>query len=110
DRKRSDIRQLRKHLVEQLADIARRLHAANFFHHDFVWRNILVTQDEASRPQIWLIDCPRGKFDHSIRRHRRCIKDLASLDKVASQLCTRGERLLFLKLYLRKSPLDVEVK
>lgn len=111
DRKKMEVRKLRKQLIEQLAGIARHLHNANFFHHDFVWRNILVTSSPATGAKLWLIDCPRGKFDSwSPLRQRRRLKDLASLDKVASQLCTRGERLLFLKIYLAKPRLDSEAK
>ena len=111
DRTKSEIRKVRAQLIRQLAEIARQLHAANFFHHDFVWRNILVTQDSTDKPRLWLIDCPRGKFDSwSPLRHRRRLKDLASLDKVASQLCTRTERLLFLKIYLAKPRADAELK
>jgi len=104
-------RDIEKQLIKQLAEIVRRLHAAGFFHNDLVWRNILVTQDSHGETRLWLIDCPRGKFDHwSPLRHRRRLKDLASLDKVASQLCSRGERLMFLKTYLAKPRLDSETK
>lgn len=111
NRTKSEIRKVRAQVVGQLAEIARGLHAANFFHNDFVWRNILVTQDSTDKPWLWLIDCPRGKFDSwSPLRHRRRLKDLASLDKVASQLCTSTERLLFLKIYLAKARADAELK
>lgn len=104
-------RAFRKRLIKQLAEITSRLHAAGFFHNDFVWRNILVTQVSPNEAQLWLIDCPRGKFDRwSPLRHHRRLKDLASLDKLASQLCTRGERLMFLKTYLAKPRLDLETK
>ena len=111
DRTKPEIRKIRAQSIRQLVEIMRRLHSASFFHHDFVWRNILVTQDPPDKPRLWLIDCPRGKFDSwSPMRRRRRLKDLASLDKVASQLCTRTERLLFLKNYLAMQRVDVEVK
>ena len=33
-----------KHVIEQVADIARELHSHHFIHTDFKWRNILVTR------------------------------------------------------------------
>jgi Lipopolysaccharide kinase (Kdo/WaaP) family len=104
-------RKMRLQLLCQLAGMTQKIHAANFFHHDLVWRNILATETPPAEPQLWWIDCPRGQFDRwSPLRHRRRLKDLASLDKVASQLCTAGERLHFIKLYLGKQRLDAEAR
>jgi len=89
-------RQLRDELSRQIALLTRRIHDAGFFHYDLVWRNILVTWVPHEQPKIWWIDCPRGGFS---RQRRRQVKDLASLDKMASKHCTRGERLSFLKSY-----------
>jgi len=85
----------------QLAEMTRQAHAAGFFHHDLVWRNVLATWAPPEPPRLWWIDCPRGGFARRslLREHRR-IKDLASLDKLASRECRAAERLLFLKRYL----------
>lgn len=92
-------RKVRAELVRQIAEMTRRIHHAGFFHHDLVWRNILVTRDPT--PKLWWIDCPRGQFDHwSPWRNRRRLKDLASLDKLASQECTERERVRFITIYL----------
>jgi tRNA A-37 threonylcarbamoyl transferase component Bud32 len=83
----------------QLSDIVARLHAAKFFYYDLVWRNILVSRPPGGALRVVLIDCPRGglaRFGHSRRR----LRDLASLDKWASRLCSRVERLRFLLEYL----------
>lgn len=96
NRATAESRQLRDGLCRQMALLARRMHDGGFFHHDLVWRNILVTWTPPETPKVWWIDCPRGGFS---RQHRRQIKDLASLDKVASKHCTRAERLTFLKAY-----------
>lgn len=102
---------LRQTLRRQLADMTRRAHAAGFFHHDLVWRNLLVTHTPPREPQLWWIDCPRGQFDRwSPWRARRRIKDLASLDKVASQLCSRSERAAFVREYLSRDHLDSEAR
>lgn len=102
---------LRASLGRQLADATRRIHEAGFFHHDLVWRNLLVTWQPPAEPVLWWIDCPRGVMDRgSPWRHRRRLKDLGSLDKSASKYCSRTERLRFLKRYLGKTRLDDAVK
>jgi len=111
NRAEGDSRRRRESLLRQLAGLTRRIHDASFFHHDLVWRNILVTCSPPAEPSLWWIDCPRGGFDRwSPLRRRRRLKDLASLDKMASEHCTPGERLRFTKLYLGKTRLDAEAK
>lgn len=98
-------------LIEQLARWTRRIHGENFFHHDLVWRNILVSRSKNGAAQLWWIDCPRGAFDRwSPWRARKRLKDLASLDKSAAHLCTRTERLRFVKTYLGIARLDAAAK
>jgi hypothetical protein len=102
---------LRNSLWTQLATMTRQCHDAGFFYYDLYWRNILVTWQPPAEPKLWFIDCPRGGFDRwsPLRRHRR-IKDLAALDKSAANLCSRCERLDFVKRYLGKTEADTEVK
>jgi tRNA A-37 threonylcarbamoyl transferase component Bud32 len=102
-------RTLRNSLLRQLAVLTRRLHDGGFFHNDLYWRNILVTWDRAAEPRLWWIDCPRGRYALFRRAHPR-LKDLACLDKMASRLCTRAERLEFVKQYLGKNAIDVETR
>ena len=109
DRATAGAAALRDQLWQQLAAAARTMHAGDFFHHDFVWRNLLVNRAPDGTPQLWLIDCPRGGVRQWGRQRHRW-KDLASLDKSAAQFCTRAERLNFLKLYLGKSRVDGAVK
>jgi hypothetical protein len=85
-----------------------RIHRENFFHNDLVWRNILITCPPRGTPELWWIDCPRGRFA-SLHRRRLLIKDLALLDKEGARRCSRAERLAFVKAYLGRS-LDAEVK
>ena len=109
-------RALRDALLAQLSETTRLIHDAGFFHHDLVWRNLLITWSAApaapaAPPKLWWIDCPRGRFDRwSPWRSRRRVKDLASLDKTAAQLCTPRERITFVKRYLGKARLDAEAK
>lgn len=111
NRRSAEARTLRRALLRQLAEMTRRAHAAGFFHRDLVWRNVLVEHSPPTPPRLWWIDCPRGGFDRwSPWRHRRRIKDLASLDKAAQPRCARAERLEFLKAYLATERLNAEVK
>ncbi len=104
-------RSLRSSLRRQLAGLTEKIHAAGFYHHDLVWRNILVTWQPPADPRLWWIDCPRGKFRRWTpwrRRHR--LKDLASLDKSAAKFCTRAERISFVREYLGLQRLDEAAK
>jgi tRNA A-37 threonylcarbamoyl transferase component Bud32 len=102
--------ELRAWACSRLAELTRRIHAASFFHHDLVWRNILVNTC-AGKPALWWIDCPRGGFAHGrLWRQRKQIKDLASLDKSAALHCTRRERVRFLRAYLGVKKLDAQGK
>ena len=102
---------LRRSVLAQLAAMTRRIHAAGFYHHDLVWRNILVTLSVPDQPLVWWIDCPRGQFDTwSPWRRRRLLKDLASLDKSASKFCSRTERLAFVQSYLGRQSIGAEVR
>ena len=57
--------------------------------------------------EIYWIDCPSGYWDWSgLRwRHGR-IKDFATLDEVAKDLCSLKERLRFVQYYLGVPPGD----
>ena len=101
----------RRAALRQLAAMTRAIHDAGFYHHDLVWRNILVNVDPGGGPQVWWIDCPRGQFDRwSPWRRRRQLKDLASLDKCGSQYCSRTERLDFIQSYLGKRTMDAAAR
>jgi len=102
-------RHLRRDIIARLAAMVGRLHEGNFFHNDLVWRNILVTSPHGGSPELWWIDCPRGRFAW-LRRGRLQLKDLALLDKGASRNCTRAERLAFMKAYLGNPRLDADAK
>ena len=101
-------REMRDCLWSSLAGMTRTIHRARFFHHDLVWRNVLVSL-EGGTPRVWWIDCPSGGFVR-LGRHRRRLKDLASLDKLASKYCTRGERMRFLGLYLAQPVSSLAVR
>ena len=102
-------RRLRYALINRLAAMTRQIHDAGFFHNDLVWRNVLVTWPGSGEPKLWWIDCPRGRFARFFKR-RLAVKDLALLDKLAAEHCTKAERLRFVRSYLGKSRLDGEVR
>jgi tRNA A-37 threonylcarbamoyl transferase component Bud32 len=99
----------REPLAIQLAEMLRRLHSAKFFYHDLVWRNILVSVEDGSAAKLFLIDCPRGGVSRLFTR-RQLFRDLASLDKTASQLCSRTERLRFFLHYAGEEKLTNETR
>jgi tRNA A-37 threonylcarbamoyl transferase component Bud32 len=97
-------------LRQQLAAFTRRIHRAGFFHNDLYLRNLLVTT-ESAEPKLWWIDCPRGSFAHWLPwRRRRRLKDLACLDKAASQLCSKAERVAFIREYAGERRLSATAK
>jgi len=104
-------RKLRANLLRQLAILTGRMHAAEFFHNDLVWRNILVTWQPPDGLRLWLIDCPRGRFRRwTFRRRHHQLKDLALLDKSAARFCTRAERVAFVREYLGLKGLNHSAK
>jgi len=102
-------RKLRREIITRLAPMVGRMHQGSFFHNDLVWRNILIACPLQGTPEVWWIDCPRGRVA-SLGRRRLRLKDLAALDKEGARRCSRAERLAFVKAYLGKSRLDGEVK
>jgi hypothetical protein len=104
-------RDLPQQLRHILANLVRTIHDADFYHHDLVWRNVLVSWNPPGEPRFWWIDCPRGRFDRrSPWRWRRRIRDLALLDKLAPRWCTRTQRAAFVMEYLQRDSLDTEVR
>jgi len=101
---------LRAALIRRLARCTKQAHDAGFFHLDLFVRNVLIVSDEDREPWIHLIDSPRGVIDHTFLSRKKRIKDLATLDKAARQLCTKGERLRFLLTYLGRDRCDAFVR
>lgn len=82
-------------ISRQLAKATRALHDHHFAHNDLKWRNLLVNE----QAELFLIDCPTGSFWWGPFLRYRVIKDLACLDKVASKVLTRSQRLRFFLQY-----------
>jgi tRNA A-37 threonylcarbamoyl transferase component Bud32 len=92
-------RAVKETIIRELAQITRRAHEGGFVHSDLWVRHVLVNWEEPGRPAVWLIDSPRGSVWRMFRRFATVL-DLASLNKGAAELCTRAERMRFLKEYL----------
>ncbi len=88
-----------RHWVEnisrKLADITQTLHRHGFAHNDLHWRNLLVNQKQ----ELFLIDCPSGRFWWGPFLRYRIVKDLACLDKMAKRHLSRSQRLRFYLQY-----------
>ena len=92
----------------QIARIARRLHNAGFAHNDLYWRNLLV--NEGINPEVFLIDCPSGRFWWGPFLQYRILKDLACLDKLARRHLSRTRRLRFYLDYVGAAKLTAADK
>ena len=93
-------------ISRQLARATRTLHDHHFTHNDLKWRNLLV--NEAG--DLFFIDCPTGSFWWGPLLRYRIDKDLACLDKVASQVLSRSQRLRFFLQYLERERLTATDK
>lgn len=89
-------------ISRQLARATRTLHDHHFAHNDLKWRNLLVNE----RGELFLIDCPTGSFWWGPFLRYRIVKDLACLDKVASKVLTRSQRLRFYLQYRGRARLN----
>ena len=91
------------HVSQQLAKGTRTLHDHHFTHNDLKWRNLLVNE----RAELFFIDCPVGTFWWGPLLSYRIVKDLACLDKVASKVLSRTQRLRFYLQYRGRQRLSV---
>jgi hypothetical protein len=100
--------QWRAELIVQLARCTSRLHANRFCHHDYFWRNLILSGGSPS--QFWLIDSHKGRIWKAWSGRRGRVKDLATLDAPAPYFFRRTERLRFLLEYLGHDHLQPDDK
>ena len=84
-------------LLQRLADCTRRMHEHHFVHHDYFWRNILLSG--RSLAHFFLIDSHKGRCWKSWAEFDGRAKDLATLDSPAPWFFRRSERLRFFLRY-----------
>lgn len=100
-----DRREQRRRLLLSLAAVTQQMHAHQFTHRDFHWRNIMLAR--GSVDDICLLDTPRGR--RWLRAAKGRALDLAALDAPAPAYFRRTERLRFFLTYLghaRLTPAD----
>lgn len=97
-------RGLRRELLERLADYTGRLHEQRFVHHDFFWRNIILSSQ--SLENFSLIDAHKGRRWLPWAERRSRAKDLAALDSPAPHFFRRTERLRFFLRYTAHAKLS----
>jgi tRNA A-37 threonylcarbamoyl transferase component Bud32 len=94
----------RRALIETLAAATRRLHDHRFVHHDYFWRNIILSGGELDH--FFLIDAHKGHAGWRGSDERSRAIDLAALDAPALRYFRRTERLRFFLLYCGLRRLD----
>lgn len=99
-------RRARRQLIEHLANCTRRLHGHGFVHHDFFWRNILLSGGDLTR--FYLIDAHKGRCWRPGQDRRSRAMDLAALDAPAPHFLRQTERLRFFLLYRGHQRIDAE--
>lgn len=104
DKQESILKSIYQTLFQQL----RTAHAANFFHLDLKWRNILIDLNDDSYIPIW-IDCPRG-IKSSFRWEKNRIGDLSALSRKALSFFSEQQLYRMLKLYLGKQATKKETR
>jgi len=93
-------RRLLHGLISQVADIARRFHAAGFNHRDFYCCHFLIKEMSPGRFDVRLIDLQRVQRRRWFRR-RWIVKDLAQLASMSpDDHVGCREKVLFLRTYL----------
>jgi tRNA A-37 threonylcarbamoyl transferase component Bud32 len=98
---------IRRTLLESLARATRRLHEHQFVHHDYFWRNIILSSERFDR--FWLIDTHKG-CQWRIREQHARATDLAALDAPAIPYFRRTERLRFFLAYCGRPRLDPDAR
>lgn len=96
-----EARRVRAELLTNLAEATRRMHDAGFVHHDYFWRNIILSGTRVDT--FHLIDAHKGRRRAGGLGVRHRVKDLACLDAPAPWFFRRSERLRF---YLRYAGQD----
>ena len=96
----------KKRILENLADITRRMHRAGINHRDYYLCHILV--DKAER--LYVIDLHRVSVRDRVGK-KWMVKDLAALLFSSLEVpVTRGQRLAFYKRYMQRSRLSADDK
>jgi len=109
----------KRRLIRQMADLARRLHAADLSHRDCYLCHIMVRPLEGREPVLHLIDLQRLTHHRRGIGRRWIVKDLAALlfssapgpaTGIRSPVFTQTDRLRFARAYFQADRLTDEHK
>jgi tRNA A-37 threonylcarbamoyl transferase component Bud32 len=103
---RGKMLETKKRILENLADVTRKMHSAGINHRDYYLCHILMDD----REQLYVIDLHRVNVREKVGQ-RWMVKDLAALLFSSLEVpVTLGQRLAFYKRYMRISRLAAEDK
>jgi tRNA A-37 threonylcarbamoyl transferase component Bud32 len=103
---RGKVLETKKRILENLADITRRMHSAGINHRDYYLCHILMD----NRERLYVIDLHRVNLRDEVGK-RWMVKDLAALLFSSLEVpVTHGQRLAFYKRYMQISRLSTDDK
>jgi len=103
---RGELLETKKRILENLAEITRRMHSAGINHRDYYLCHILVDD----RERLYVIDLHRVSVRDKIGK-RWMVKDLAALLFSSLEVpVTHGQRLAFYKRYMQTNRLSADDK
>lgn len=91
--------QVKRRIINEVADMSRKMHAAGVNHRDFYLCHFLMGQADRERPELFLIDLHRAQIRSSVPE-RWLVKDLGGLLFSAfDKPLTRRDLLRFVRVY-----------
>ncbi len=88
-------------VMQRSAEMIARMHAAQVYHIDLQWRNMLVSLKNPEEPRVYLLDCARGgRRRHPWRCEHGRLRDLSSLYKEARARLSPRQQVWWLRHYL----------
>jgi heptose I phosphotransferase len=103
---RGEVLETKKRILENLADITRRMHSAGMNHRDYYLCHILMD----NRERLYVIDLHRVNVRDKVGK-RWMVKDLAALLFSSLEVSvTHGQRLAFYKRYMQINRLSADDK
>ncbi len=92
----------RQKLIQELATQVAAVHATGFVHGNLFWRNVLVREGPAGKPEFFFLDVQQPHFWQCFREASPMwVRDLAQTTVSSLPFTERADRLRFLKCYLR---------
>lgn len=99
-------RELKREMMDRLADNIRQMHEHRFYHCELTWDNILIRPTPSGGFEFFFINALRGRrvlLPH--RRRQLAARDLAGIDAVPNEFLSRADKIRFIKQYLKAKEL-----